>query len=159
ALGWSRGFQPPLGSEYFHEDQDASALGAPRDTKGFFHLLRLSCCMGCTRTGPQQLAGPVEQRTVARTEQSVISHFDESVGQDRQKKLTDKPFSSYCREFELSRGRVFVLERNFALLQAEDAVIAEANSQDVRSKVSEGCLATADGLTVHDPVFVPYLFV
>ena len=96
---------------------------------------------------------------MARTEQSVIAHFDESVGQDMLKKTPDKLFSTHRRAFDLSSSRVFVLESDLARLQPEEAVIADGNSQDVGSKISEGLRATADGHTVHDPVFVPYLLV
>lgn len=55
----------------------------------------------------------------------------------------------------LISGRCLVLKRDVAIFPRDDAVVAEGHAKDVRSSISEGFLATADGLAVHDPVLVP----
>ena len=42
-----------------------------------------------------------------------------------------------------------------ARYQLEDAVIADGDPKEGRSKVAQGGLATVDRLAVHDPVLVP----
>ena len=115
--------------------------------------------LGCESTGSEQLSGPVEQMTVGRAEQAVISDFDESVRQDVLKKTTNKLFGSEGTELGLIGGRFLVLKSDVAILQLEDALIADGNSKDIRGKISEGLLATADWLTVHDPVLFPYVLI
>lgn len=115
--------------------------------------------LGCASTGSEQLSGAVEQRTVGRAEQAVIADFDESVRQDVLKKTPNKLFGSEGREVGLISGRFLVLKSDLAILQLEDALIADGNSKDSRGKLSEGVLAPADWLTVHDPVLFPDLLI
>jgi len=72
------------------------------------------------------------------------------------KKTTQKLFSGQGTGFALGRGRVLVLKRDVAIFQRENAVVADGNAKDIRRKIAEGVLATADGLTVYDPVNLPY---
>ena len=97
--------------------------------------------------------------TGGRAEQAVISDFDESVRQDVLKKTTNKLFGSEGTEWGLISGRFLVLKSDLAILQLEDALSADGNSKDIRGKISEGVLATADWLTVHDPVLFPSLLI
>ena len=97
--------------------------------------------------------------TVARTAQTVIAYFDASVRQDVLKKTAQKLFSSQRRAYRLTRGRFLVLHSDVALLQLEDVLLTDGNATEVPSQRAEGCLATADHLTVHDPVLVPYVLI
>src|SRR2546430_13501974 len=111
--------------------------------------------MGFASTGIEQWSGPVEHRTVGRAEHAVIADVDESVRQDGRKKPTHQSFGGEGTAFELSSGRVLVLKRDVASLQLEDVLLADGHSQEIRGKLSEGVLATADWLTVNHPVFCP----
>lgn len=134
-------------------------MGATGSIKRLFDTGMFTCRIGFDSTGIEQLSGPVEQMTVGRAEQAVISDFDESVRQDVLKKPTNKIFGGEGTEFELISGRFFVLKRDVAILQLEDVLIADGNSKDIRGKISEGLLATADWLTVNNPVFFPYVLI
>jgi len=57
----------------------------------------------------------------------------------------------------LIRGRFLGLKGDVAILQLEEALIADGNSNDIRGKISAGWLATADWLTVNHPGFFPYV--
>jgi hypothetical protein len=115
--------------------------------------------LGGESTGSEPWSGPVEHMTVGRAEQAVISDVDASVRQDVLKKTTHKLFSREGTELDLISGRCLVLKSDFAILQLEDALIADGHSKDIRGKISEGWLATADWLTGHDPVLVPYVLI
>ena len=118
-----------------------------------------TCRIGFDRTGIEQLSGPVEQMTVGRAEEAVISDFNESVRQDVLKKPTNKLFGREGTEFDLIGGRFLILESDVAILQLEDVLMADGHAKDIRGKISEGLLATADWLTVNDPVLLPYLLI
>ena len=123
----------------------------------FDHRLKSGRSWGSS--GSKQCSGSVEQMTVGRAEQAVIAYFDESVWEHMLKKTTDKLFGTHRRACDLRSGRIFVRASDVAILQREDAVIADGHPQDGRSKRAEGVLAIADGLRVHDPVFGPYVLV
>jgi len=108
------------------------------------------------RSGSKQGSGPGEQRAVLGVEQAVRADFDQSIWQDVLKKTTQKLFSGQSTSCALSRGRFLILKRDAAIFQHENAVVAEGNAKDGRRKRAEGVLATADGLTVYDPVDLPY---
>lgn len=111
--------------------------------------------MGCDSTGSEQWSGPVEQMTVGRAEQAVRSDVDESVRQAVLKQTTNKLFGCEGTELDLISGRFLVRKRDFAILQREDALLADGHSKDLRGKISAGVLATADWLTVNAPVLFP----
>ena len=117
------------------------------------------CCLGGDSTGSEQLSDPGEHMTVARTEQTVIAYFDASVRQDVLKNTAHTLCGSQRSAFRLARGRFLGLQSDGALLQLEDVLIPDGNAKEVPSKRAEGCLATADHLTVHDPVLVPYVLI
>ena len=58
-------------------------------------------------------------------------------------------------ELDLVGGRFFVVESDLAVLELEDAVVADGDAEDVRGEVFECCLAAADGLGVDHPGFRP----
>ncbi len=66
--------------------------------------------------GTEQLPGLMEHMSVSGSEQAVIAHFDESVGQDVLQKATNKLFGSHRRESDLISGRFLVLKGDVALL-------------------------------------------
>jgi hypothetical protein len=92
---------------------------------------------------------------VARAEQTVISDFDEAVWEHVLQKPPNELFGGYRTGLALIRGRFLVLKSDFAILQLKDAAVADGHAKDVRGQVSEGRLAPADRLTVHDPVLLP----
>ncbi|SRR6266571_4811436 len=93
---------------------------------------------------------------VSGAEQAVRAYCDASVWEHVLEKPTHKLLGRQRTGFALVRGRLLVLERDVAIFQREDAVVAEGNAEEVPSTISEGVLAAADRHTVHDPVFVPY---
>lgn len=144
-----------MGSEGLNQYHDASAVGA---TGSINRLCDTGMCpgrLGCDSPGSEPWSGPVEHMTVGRAEPAVIADVDASVRQDVLKKTTHNLFGREGTALGLIRGRFLVLKRDLAILQLEDARMADGHAKDRRGKISEGVLATADWLTVHDPVLVP----
>jgi hypothetical protein len=111
------------------------------------------------RAGTEYFSGPVEHMSVPRAQDAVIAHFDESVRQHVLKKPTHTLFGRAGRACDLISGRFLVLKRDVAILQREEALMADGHSNDIRGKISEGVFATADWLTVHHPVLFPYVLI
>jgi len=59
--------------------------------------------------------------------------------------------------FDLRCGRFLGLQGDRAICQLEKAVIADGHPAQGRGQISQGLLAPADRLTVHDPILVPYV--
>jgi hypothetical protein len=110
---------------------------------------------GWDRAGTEYFPGPVEHLSVPRAQEAVIAHFDESVRQHVLKKPTNELLRRHRSGLNLISGRFLVLKGDVAIFQREDTVVADGYAKDVRRQVSEGFLATTDGLAVHDPVLVP----
>lgn len=130
-------------------------MGATGSSSELFDK-RMKSWSGLGRSGSEQCAGPGEHMTVLGVEQAVIADFDKSIWQDVLKKTTQKLFSGQSTSFALSRGRFLLLKRDVAICQCENAVVADGNAKDGRRKIAKGVLTTADGLTVDDPVDLPY---
>jgi len=92
---------------------------------------------------------------VAGTQQAVRADFDASVRQDLVQETTHELFGPHRTVARLRRGRVLVLQCDVAFFELQDTVSADGDPKDVRSAIPEGLLATADRLTVHDPVLLP----
>jgi hypothetical protein len=97
----------------------------------------------------------MEQRSVAASEQAIITNLDESFRQDVLEETADEFFSGDGGELELLGCGIFVLEGDFAIFEIEDTVIADGDAKDVRSEVLEGSQTAADRFAMNDPVFVP----
>jgi len=123
----------------------------------FFDLWTFTGCKGFDPTGAEPFPGLIEPVTVRRAQQPVISHLHESVRQPVLEKATKKLFGRDRAGVDLIGGRFLVLKRDLALVQLENPVMADGHAKDVRSQISQGVLASADGLTVNDPVFFPDL--
>lgn len=105
--------------------------------------------------GAELFSGVSEPMTVSRAEQTVIPHFDESVREHMLKKPANELLGGQRTGSDLIGGRVLVLERHLAILQAENPVVADGHAKDVGRQVSEGVLTRADRLTVNHPVLLP----
>src|SRR5713226_4864709 len=114
----------PLRPEGLYENQGVPARGATGSVHGFFDhkmltdLWSFSCGIAFDRTGPQQRSGLGEQRTVAGAQQAIIADFDESIRQDVLQETTDELFGTHRTVARLRRGRVLVLKRDVAFLEA-----------------------------------------
>src|SRR5215813_3938534 len=95
--------------------------------------------------------------SVRGSEQAVVTDFDEALGQDVLKEAADKLLGGNGRESGLSSGRILVGKSDLAILEGEDAAIADGAAKDVRSEVFEGGLAGAYRRRVNDPIFAPDL--
>ena len=71
----------------------------------------------------------------------------------------DKLLGGNGRESGPICGRVLVGECDQAIIEREDAAIADGDAKDVRSEVFEGGLARAYRLRVNDPIFAPDLLI
>ena len=64
--------------------------------------------------------------------------------QDVLKEAADELLGGDLGSSDLTGSRVLVLEGDLAVIQREDAVVADGNSNDVRGKIFERRLAAAD---------------
>jgi hypothetical protein len=78
---------------------------------------------------------------IGGSEQAIVTDFDESFWQDVLKEAANKLLGGNGRESGLISGRILVGESDLAILEGEDAAIADGDAKDVRSKVFEGGLA------------------
>ena len=138
-----------------HKHQAASPVGATGSSSAVFDK-RMKSWSGLGRRGSEQCSGPGEQRPVLGVAHAVRADFDTSIGQDVLKKTPPKLFRGQSTSCALSRGRFLLLKRDVAIFQCENAVVADGHAKDVRRKIAQGVLTTADGLTVDDPVDLPY---
>jgi hypothetical protein len=82
--------------------------------------------------------------TIPGTHQPVIPHLDESL---RQHVLQESPYEFFGTHspccLSIAR-RLFVLESDPVMLQLQDPLVADRDSEDVRPQILEGCLSAAD---------------
>src|SRR5215475_2415421 len=97
--------------------------------------------------------------SVRGSEQAVVTDFDEAFGQDVLKEAADKLLGGNGRESGPISGRILVGKSDLAILEGEDAAIADGDAKDVRSEVFEGGGACAYRLRVNDPIFAPDLLI
>lgn len=107
------------------------------------------------RAGREQLPGLVQQAPLAGAEQTVVTHLDEARWQDVLEEAADELLSGQRAALNSIGGRLFVGESDVAIFQLTDAVVADRDAEDVRSKILEGGDARADRLAVNYPVFFP----
>jgi hypothetical protein len=89
----------------------------------------------------EQLPGLVKQMPVRGCEQAIVTDFDEAFGQNVLKEAADELFGRDGRVSGLIRGRILVGKSDLAILEGEDAVIADGDAKDVRGEVFESSLA------------------
>lgn len=87
---------------------------------------------------------------VVRTEQAVVPDLDEAVGQDVLEKPTNKLLCGERAEPGPISSRVLELEGDDAVLEAENAAVADGNAKDVRGEILQGGFARADRFGVND---------
>ena len=68
---------------------------------------------------------------------------------------TDELLGGDGAALDLSRSRLFISESDVAVLQLEEAVVADSDAKDVRGEILEGLFAGAYGFGMHHPVFAP----
>jgi hypothetical protein len=112
--------------------------------------------LGCDGTAAEHLSGRGEQVSVARAEHAVIAHFAEAMRQHVLEKPPHALLGRYRTRCALGRGRFLVLTGALAVCQLEKAVVAEGHPENIRGEIAQSLLASANRLTVHDPILVPY---
>ena len=82
-----------------------------------------------------------EQVTVAGTEQTVVTDFDEAWWEDVLQEAADELRGRHRAVLDLRSGRVFIGESDVTIFELAQAVVAEGDAKDVRSEILEGPLA------------------
>jgi hypothetical protein len=75
------------------------------------------------------------------------------------KETADEFLGGDSRSLDLISGGFLVLEGDVAVIEGENAIVADGDAEDVRCKIVESCFTTADGLRVNHPLLFPYTFV
>ncbi len=107
--------------------------------------------------GGQECAGPLEQVTISGTEQTVVAHFDEALGQHVLEEAANECWGGQGASSELLSSRFLVLKSDLAVGELEEALVAEGDAKDVRGEILERRCAGADRLRVDDPLLLPCL--
>src|SRR5450759_6028562 len=94
--------------------------------------------------------------TITGTEQAEVADFDEARWQDVLEEATDELFRAHSAVLDLISGRLFISESDVAVLQLEEAVVADSDAKDVRGEVLKRGLARTDRLAVNYPPLFPY---
>jgi hypothetical protein len=104
---------------------------------------------------PQKGPGLVQGIAVARAKQAVIPDLDKVVRQDVLEEPADEFLDRDGANLDSPGLGVLVLEGDPASFESEDAVVADRHTKDVRCQVLQGLRASANRLTMHDPVLFP----
>ena len=88
-------------------------------------------------------------------QQAVSPHLLEATRQHVLEEAVDKLLSAYGGDFRGAGLGVTIAERDIALVKSEDISVADRDTKDIRGQVLDGCLATANGDDVHNPVLLP----
>ena len=116
--------------------------------------LQVNCIRLCRRGG-EVGAQRFELLTMGGTEEAIVTHLDKALGQDMLKKAMDEFFGGQGAELGLT-GVGFVTEGDLVILHLDDAAVADRDAKDVGGEIFEGGATVADGLTVDDPILLPY---
>jgi hypothetical protein len=92
-----------------------------------------------------------------RTEQTVVTDFDEAFGQDVLQEATDKFLGGQGTQFALFAARGGVAKGDFAFGHLDNALVTESHPKDVGSQIFQGRLPITHRLGVHHPIFTPDL--
>jgi len=104
---------------------------------------------------PHKGPGVGQGIAVARATQAVIPDLDNVVRQDVLEEPADACLGSDGADLESPGLGVLVWEGDPAIVEAEDAVVADRHTNDVRCQGLEGLSASANRFTMHDPVLFP----
>jgi hypothetical protein len=91
------------------------------------------------------------------TEEAVVAHLLETVGQDMLEEAADEVWGREGGKFLPFGLAVLITKSDLAVFEFEDPVVAEGHAEDIGGEIFESSLAAADGLTIHDPILVPDL--
>lgn len=96
-----------------------------------------------------------ELLALLRTEQAVVTNFDEAGRQDVLQETGDELFDGHGFDFPLLGFAVFVFESDHAVFELEQALVADGNLENIRRQILERVLAGAYWLEVNDPLLFP----
>jgi hypothetical protein len=103
----------------------------------------------------EALANQRQERAAAGTEQTIVAHFDKTLGQDMLQEAVDELVRLQGTQVGLTSVGIAVAEGDLVVLQADQAAIANGDAKDIRREVLEGLEAIPDRLAVYDPVLFP----
>jgi len=95
---------------------------------------------------------------MGRTEEAIIAHLDQALGQDVLQETRDELVGGQRAELGLA-GIGCITVRDLVVLHLDDAAVAEGNAKDVRGEILErgAQRAIANGLAVNDPALLPHI--
>jgi len=93
--------------------------------------------------------------TLSGTEQTIVAHFDEALGQHVLEEAADEGGGGQGASSKLLGRRFLVLKSDLTVGELEEALVAEGDAEDVRGEVLESGGAGAHCLAVNQPIFVP----
>jgi len=73
--------------------------------------------------------------TITGAEQTIVTHLDEAWREDVLQEAADELFSGDRTTLNLIGGRFFISESEVAVLQFEEAIVADGDAKDVRRKM------------------------
>lgn len=88
-------------------------------------------------------------------QEAISSHLLEIARQHMLEEAVDELLGWYGGDFCGAGFAMAPAECNRSVLKGEDALVADSDAEDVGRQVLQGCLATADGDDIHDPVLLP----
>jgi hypothetical protein len=87
----------------------------------------------------------LQQLSASRREQAVVADFDEAVRQDMLQEAAHELFGCHSGKFDLFSGRVFVFESNASLIEFDDTLVGDGDTEDVRGEILKAARALPIG--------------
>jgi hypothetical protein len=111
---------------------------------------------GLLPTREDQLGANVaEERTLGRTKQAKIAHFDKAFWQHVLEKLLEKRWRREGFGTSLVRLPVGVTKGHLIVLHAQEPIVTQCHPEDVRRQVFQGGFTGANWATIDDPWALP----
>jgi hypothetical protein len=107
------------------------------------------------RRRDELLAGLGEQVTTRRTEQIVVTHLGEPLGQHVLQKAAEERDGVEGAPLDETCPAIAVAERHRTVLEPFEAAVDQRDAEDVAREVLEHLLARPGMLNVHDPFVIP----
>jgi hypothetical protein len=133
----------------------ACALGAAHSRLLRYGIGHMTFWESVATLNPQKGPGFVQGIAVARAKQAVIPDLDTVVRQDVLQEPADEFLGCDGADLESPGLGVLVFEGDPAVFESEDAVVADRHTKDVRREILEGLSASANRLTMDNPVLFP----
>jgi len=109
------------------------------------------------RRGLEQRAGLLELPATGVAPEAVVTYLGTTGREHVLEEATDELHGRQGRAARALCVVVAIAERHLAILDPLQTTVADGDAEDVATQVLEHFAATAGGLTVYDPVFLPDL--